>query len=38
MEINNKEIKKAKKGEEIGIKVNGKVYNNDNVFILKERI
>ncbi|MDD4662214.1 MAG: U32 family peptidase, partial [Candidatus Pacebacteria bacterium] len=34
----NKEIKKAKKGEEIAIKVNGKVYNNDNIFILKERI
>ena len=38
MEMKNKEIKKAKKGEEVGIKVKEKVYNNDNVFVLKERI
>lgn len=38
MEMKNKEIKKSKKGEEIGIKVKERVYNNDNVFVLKERI
>ncbi|MDD4358425.1 MAG: U32 family peptidase [Candidatus Pacebacteria bacterium] len=38
MEMSGKEIKRAKKGEEIGIKVKEKVYNNDNVFVLKERI
>ncbi len=38
MEMDNKKIKKAKKGEEIAIEVKDKVFNNDNVFILKERI
>ncbi|MGI6340876.1 MAG: peptidase U32 family protein [Minisyncoccales bacterium] len=38
MEMDNKEIKKARKGEEIAIQVKEKVFNNDNVFILKERI
>ena len=38
MQIENKDIKKAKKGQEIAIRVPQKVYKNDNVFILKSRI
>jgi hypothetical protein len=38
MEMQHKKVKIAKKGEEIAIKVNKKVFNNDNVFVLKERI
>jgi putative protease len=38
MQIDNKNIKKAKKGEEIAIKVDKKVLKGDNVFILKNRI
>ena len=38
MQVLNKDVKKGKKGEEITIKVKNKVYNNDNIFILKERI
>jgi len=38
MQVENKDVKKGKKGEEIAIKVKEKVYKNDNIFILKERI
>ena len=38
MQVENKDVKKGKKGEEIAIKVQEKVYKNDNIFILKERI
>ncbi len=38
MEMQHKKVKTAKKGEEIAIKVNKRVFNNDNVFVLKERI
>lgn len=38
MEIKNTKIKRAKKGNEIAVKIKSKACNNDNVFILKERI
>lgn len=38
MELNNTQVKNAKKGEEIAIKVKNKVFKNDNIFVLKERI
>lgn len=38
MQIENKDIEKAKKGQEIAIKVDKKVLKGDNVFILKNRI
>lgn len=34
MQINRKEVKEAKKGDEIGIKVNDRVRPNDKVFIV----
>lgn len=38
MQIENKDILKAKKGQEIAIKVDKKTLKGDNVFILKNRI
>jgi len=38
MQIENKNIPKARKGQEIAIKVDKKVLKRDNVFILKNRI
>ena len=35
MQIDRKEVKEAKKGEEIGIKVNEKVRPNDTVFLVE---
>jgi len=37
IEKNNKQIKKAKKGDEIGINISQKVRKNDEVYILKKR-
>lgn len=34
MQINRKEVKEAKKGDEIGIKVNERVRPNDKVFVV----
>lgn len=34
MQINKKEVKEAKKGDEIGIKVNDRVRPNDTVFLV----
>ncbi len=36
MQTNNKEIEKAKKGDEIGVKVNDKVRPHDSVFLVTE--
>ena len=38
MQIENKEVGRAKKREEIAIKINQKVFKNDHIFILKERL
>lgn len=38
MQIENKDVKKGKKGDEIAVKVSQKVFHNDNIFILKERL
>lgn len=38
MQTDNKNVSKAKKGEEVAIKVDKKVYKGDNVFTLKTRI
>jgi putative protease len=35
MQINRKEVKEAKKGAEIGIKVNDRVRPNDTVFLVE---
>ncbi len=35
MQIKNKEVKEAKKGDHVGIKVEGKVRPNDKVFLVK---
>lgn len=35
MQINRKEVKEAKKGDEIGIKVNDRVRPNDAVFLVE---
>jgi len=36
MEIKNKQIKKAKKGDEVGIKINSKVRKGDEVYLILE--
>jgi len=35
MQVDRKEIKEAKKGDEVGIKVNDKVRPNDKVFLVE---
>jgi len=37
MEIENKSVKKAKKGQEVGIKVPSRVRKNDDVYVVKKR-